>query len=99
MADNEPTTEQGGTQWDDPNRQAVGLDPAWVQGTGGEAGDPNAQVVEETPDQQPATEGENLDAMTKVDLLALAKERNVSPANNDMTKQELIDAIRGQRTG
>jgi arginase family enzyme len=25
----------GGTVWDDPNRQAVGLDPAWVEGTGG----------------------------------------------------------------
>ena len=24
--------------WDDPNRQAVGLDPAWVEGTGGEVG-------------------------------------------------------------
>jgi hypothetical protein len=74
--------------WDDPNRQAVGLDPAWVEGTGGSPG---------TDVEPVATEGEeDLDAMTKVDLLALAKERNVSPANNDMTKQELIDAIRAQ---
>jgi len=83
----EPTPEDaGGTVFDDPNREAVGLDPAWVEGTGG-----GSEEI------QPVADGEDdLDAMTKVDLLALAKERNVSPANNDMTKQELIDAIRAQ---
>jgi hypothetical protein len=72
--------------FDDPNREAVGLEPAWVEGTGG------------TPDEVTPTDGDGdgdgLDAMTKTDLLALAKERDISPANNDMTKQELIDAIR-----
>ena len=88
-----PTPEDaGGTVFDDPNREAVGLDPAWVEGTGGDPGDPGGEV-------EPVAAGddeEDLDSMTKVDLLALAKERNVSPANNDMTKQELIDAIRAQ---
>jgi len=32
--------------------------------------------------------------MTKADLLALAQARGVSPANNDMTKAELIAGLR-----
>jgi len=28
------------TFYDDPNREAVGLEPAWVEGTGGESGEP-----------------------------------------------------------
>jgi Rho termination factor, N-terminal domain len=74
------------SMFDDPNREAVGLDPAWVEGTGG---DPGTEV-----EPVAAGGGDDLDAMTKTDLLALAKERDISPANNDMTKQELIDAIR-----
>jgi hypothetical protein len=31
--------------------------------------------------------------MTKAELLALAQESGVSPANNDMTKAELIAAL------
>ena len=77
--------------FDDPNREAVGLEPAWVEGTGGTPG-------EVTPTDTSGG-GDELDEMTKADLLQLAKDREVSPANNDMTKQELIDAIRAQRTG
>ena len=77
--------------FDDPNREAVGLEPAWVEGTGGTPG-------EVTPTDTSGGQDE-LDEMTKADLLQLAKDREVSPANNDMTKQELIDAIRAQRTG
>jgi len=84
--------------FDDPNREAVGLEPAWVEGSGGTPGE-----VTPTADDGPSadTSGgtDELDQMTKADLLQLAKDRNISPANNDMTKQELIDAIRGQRTG
>jgi len=35
----------------------------------------------------------DLDAMTKAELLDYAKELGVSPANNDMTKDELRAAI------
>jgi len=76
--------------FDDPNREAVGLDPAWVEGTGGTPG-------EVTPTD--TSGGDELDEMTKADLLQMAKDQGVSPANNDMTKQELIDSIRAQRTG
>jgi hypothetical protein len=88
----EPTPENaGGTVFDDPNREAVGLEPAWVEGTGGTPGE-----VTPTGESDADTSGgkDQLDQMTKADLLALAKDRGVSPANNDMTKQELIDAIR-----
>ena len=90
MTDTETTT--AGTQWDAPNQQAVRADasPPWQEGTGGT---PDDVTVAPVAAQDPP-EGDNLDAMTKVDLLALAKEREISPANNDMTKQELIDAIR-----
>jgi len=81
-----------GALYDDPNREAVGLEPAWVEGTGGTPG-------EVTPTDTSGGGGGELDEMTKADLLQLAKDRDISPANNDMTKQELIDAIRGQGTG
>jgi len=74
--------------FDAPNQQAVGLDPPWVEGEGG-------STVGEEPAEAPAaqeTAGE-YDAMTKADLIALAQERGVSPANNDMTKAELIAAL------
>jgi hypothetical protein len=88
-----------GTVFDDPNREAVGLEPAWVEGTGGTPGE---VTPVDTGDESTAdTSGgqDQLDQMTKADLLQMAKDEGVSPANNDMTKQELIDAIRAQRTG
>ena len=95
MTDTETTPQEtGGTVWDAPNQQAVRADesPPWQEGTGGTDGGGTEPV---TPSET-ASDGDDLDKMTKVDLLALAKERGVSPANNDMTKQELIDGIRGQ---
>jgi len=85
-----------GTVFDDPNREAVGLEPAWVEGTGG-----GGEVTPTGDGSSADTSGgtDQLDQMTKADLLQLAKDEGVSPANNDMTKQELIDAIRAQRTG
>lgn len=43
-------------------------------------------------DVEPAT-GTDYDAMSKDELLALAKERGVSPANATMTKTELKAAL------
>jgi hypothetical protein len=40
-----------------------------------------------------------LDEMTKAELLAYAREQGVSPANNDMTKDELRAAIDGAAAG
>jgi hypothetical protein len=69
---------------DAPNQQAVGLDPPWVEGTGG------------TPDDEPQAgtqSADSLDDMSKAELLEHAKSIGVSPANNDMTKDELRAAI------
>jgi hypothetical protein len=78
------TLEHEGEIFEDPNRQAVGLDPVWVEGTGGEAGEP--------PSPEP-TEEVDLDSMTKDELLAHAQDLGVSPANNAMTKDELRAGI------
>ena len=74
--------------FDDPNREAVGLEPAWVEGTGGSSGgdeevEPTAAAFEGTPT------GEQLDAMTKDELLAYAQQIGVSPANAAMAKAEI----------
>ncbi len=69
----------GGEIFDDPNRQAVGLDPAWVEGAGGSSGG-------ETPPANP------LDAMTKDELLAYASEHGVE-ADSSMTKADIRAAI------
>jgi hypothetical protein len=75
--------------WSNPNQQVVREDQSGPgiedPGHSGEGGPGEA-----------AAEGgsDDFESWTKVDLLALAKERGVSPANNDMTKQELIDGIR-----
>ena len=86
-----------GTIFDDPNREAVGLEPAWVEGTGGEGGS-----APEPPEQPVAAGGEptadELDAMTKDELLAYAQQIGASPANAGMTKDEIrasIDTARG----
>jgi hypothetical protein len=76
----------GGTVFDDPNREAVGLEPAWVEGTGG----PVDPVVEPT---QEAAGASDLDSMSKDELLAYAQELGVSPANASMTKDELRAGI------
>jgi hypothetical protein len=69
-----------GQLYDAPNQQVVRADGSGPadQGTGGSA-----------PEPQPT----GLDAMTKQELLDHARELGVSPANNDMTKEELRAAI------
>jgi hypothetical protein len=71
---------------DDPNRESLGLDPAWVEGTGGDPG------VEVSPsdDAAPATNG--LAQMTKAQLLEHAAALGVA-ASESMTKAEIIAAI------
>ena len=88
-----------GIVFDDPNREAVGLEPAWVEGTGGTPGEVTPVDTGDGPSEDTSGGTDELDQMTKADLLQMAKDRDISPANNDMTKQELMDAIRGQRTG
>lgn len=75
------------TQFDDPNREAVGLEPAWVEGTGGEGG--------EGPEVEPT----GLDAMTKAELLEYAVANGISPANNAMTKDEIRASIDAYESG
>jgi len=82
--------------FDDPNRQAVGLDPAWVEGTGGPAGEPGGPPPEpEQPEQPEQPEGEAtdpLDDMTKDELIAEASARGID-VNQAMTKAEIRAAI------
>ena len=96
--------EEGGTFWDFPNTQVVRADRSapWDEGTGGEAGDPVTPPPEEetgppggsqppVPPEAPTTA--ELDEMTKAELLAYAQQLGVSPANNDMTKDEIRAGI------
>jgi hypothetical protein len=85
----------GGAVYDDPNRESVGLEPAWVEGTGGEPGDLHtAEPADDGSSGETLAAADGLDQMTKADLLAKAQEMGVTPANNDMTKAELVAAIR-----
>ena len=90
MTTPEEPKDTGGTIWDAPNQQVVREDqsPPWEEGAGG-GGNPDPQ--------QAAPEGpqtvEQLDAMTKAQLLGYAQAIGVSPANNDMTKDELRAGI------
>lgn len=77
----------GGTVWDDPNRQVLGLDPAWVEGTGG---------GEEATPKRTGSRPTELDDMTKEDLLEYAQELGVTPANKNMTKDELRSGVDGK---
>jgi hypothetical protein len=65
--------------FDDPNREAVGLEPAWAEGSGGSdtsaGGGPPA-----------------LDAMTKDQLLAEADKRGVE-VERTATKAEIREAL------
>jgi hypothetical protein len=41
----------------------------------------------------------NLEEMTKAELLEYAREREISPANNDMTKAEIVESIQAAEGG
>jgi hypothetical protein len=90
MTDESTATEgTGGTVFDDPNREAVGLDPAWVEGTGGTPDEVTPVEADEPADGG----GSDLDQMTKDQLLEHAQQLGVSPANASMTKDELRAGI------
>jgi hypothetical protein len=74
--------------FDYPNKQVLGLDPPWVEGTGGSE-DVEAQPLEQA----------DLDTMTKDELLAYAQSLGVSPANASMTKDELRAGIEEHQAG
>jgi hypothetical protein len=91
------------TTFDDPNREAVGLEPAWVEGEGGST-DPEPGHPEGFPEgasEYAVTDEDrkaDLDAMTKDELLAFAQRIGVKPANAAMTKDDLragVDARLG----
>jgi hypothetical protein len=72
------------SDWYAPNQQAVRGDESGPaeEGTGG------SDRVDAEP--QPTTD---LDEMTKDELLQVARDRGVSPANAAMTKEEIRAAI------
>ena len=102
MAENETDTQEaGGTIWDAPNQQVVRDDASapWEEGTGGETGTPVNVGAEFEPVEASgqAVTDDDLDAMTKDELLAHAKDAGVTPANAGMTKDELRESIAESR--
>ena len=84
----------GGTVWDAPNQQVVGLDPPWVEGTGGEGGEPAPAPQADTGGEKGAQRSSgDLDGMTKEQLLEHAQGIGAKPANASMTKEELRQSI------
>ena len=80
------------TLWDAPNQQVVRPDESapWDEGGGGSSHPETEPQAELEP--EPAA-GDDYNAMTKAQLIELAQARGISPANNDMTKDELIAAL------
>jgi hypothetical protein len=77
------------TVWDAPNQQVVRDDQSapWDEGAGGTPGTFEAQAA------QVETGEADLDAMTNAELLEYAQQIGVSPANNNMSKEELRDGV------
>jgi hypothetical protein len=82
--------DEGGVLWDAPNQQVVRDDHSapWEEGTGGDTDVPTATGG-----------GDDLDAMTKDDLLAYAQGLGVSPANASMNKADLLAGIKAHQKG
>jgi len=70
----------GGTIWDAPNKQVLGLEPPWVEGDGGEP--PRVPPGEEIP----------IDDMTKAQLLEQAQTRGLD-VDDTNTKAEIKAAL------
>jgi hypothetical protein len=89
--------DRGGGEWDAPNQQVVRADQSapWDEGTGGTPDEATPVATVETTSSSTV----DLDAMTKAELLDHARELGVSPANNDMTKEELRTAIDDHQAG
>jgi hypothetical protein len=76
----------GGEIFDDPNRQAVGLEPAWVEGTGGSG---------ETPTPQKRGEESKLPGQ-HAGLDELADERGHEWSRDDLTVSEKQEELGGK---
>jgi hypothetical protein len=74
-------------QPDAPNTQAVGLDPPWVEGTGGDPGAAPTPRTAGDGDEEPT-----LDEMTKAQLLAYADEHGID-ADPSWSKADVRAAI------
>ena len=97
MSEQPDTKDAGGTMYDAPNQQAVGLDPPWVEGTGG-AGDTAPAPQGDTGGRAaPQGSSSELDGMTKEQLLEHAQSIGAKPANASMTKEELRASIDEKR--
>ena len=101
MADDKEATgkDTGGTVWDAPNQQVVREDesPPWEEGAGG-GGNPDPQKkARKTDDDADTGSGSEMESWTKAEVLERARTLGVSPANNDMTKAELIAAVEAHR--
>ena len=72
-----------GAYFDDPNRQAVCLEPAWAEGSGGS---------DTSAGGGPPDGDGGLDAMTKDELVEEAGRRGVD-TKADWTKAEIREAI------
>jgi len=72
------------TLWDAPNQQVVRADESapWEEA----GGPPEPRAADGTPVSE-------YEAMTKAELIDLAQQRGISPANSDMTKAELVAAL------
>jgi hypothetical protein len=86
----EPTNIVGNT-WYAPNQQAVRGDESGPAEEG-DGGSPPSDSETGDPKAETATD---YDSMTKAELIELAQGRGISPANNDMTKAELVAALEG----
>jgi hypothetical protein len=81
--------------WYAPNQQAVRGDESGPaeEGEGGQERIDPEPLEPGEPLAEAESGQEDLDALTKAQLLELARSRGVTPANNDMTKEELKEAI------
>ena len=77
------------TEYDAPNQQVVRPDASapWDEGEGGSAGEAPGPTATATSDRS------DLDEMTKAELLDYGQSIGASPANNNMTKEELRASV------
>ena len=90
-----------GGYFDDPNREAVGVEPAWAEGFGGAPGaGPAAEADAAAEPARPegvgggqyAEPAKALDDMTKAELIEYA-EQTGAEVDESMTKAQIREAI------
>lgn len=101
-----------GDHLDDPNREAVGVEPAWVEGTGGNPGnlDPKATTDEAETEAKAKTAKAETEAKAEADAKAereklpgqhagldeLAAERGYEWSRDDLTVAEKQAELSGE---